>query len=204
MCILTKHCNIDSILMAQWNISKATIGHAGFLQYQDTSTGEIVSQHRTKLGPCQTIRQNPYNAVLHLGHTNGTVTLWSPSSSEYLVKMLCHKGSAVTSLAVDRSGTYMATGGGDNKVRIWDLRMYKETHHYSTYGGPPVCMDISQAGILGVGHGCHANFWTGEGLKIKVREMYMKHESSGKGPLETLRFRPFEDVCGIGHAHGVR
>lgn len=184
--------------------SKATIGHGGFLQYQDTSTGEIVSQHRTKLGPCGTIRQNPFNAVLHLGHSNGTVTLWSPSSSEYLVKMLCHKGSAVTSLAIDRSGTYMATGGGDNKVRIWDLRMYKETHYYNTYGGPPQCLDISQTGILGVGHGCHAGFWRAESLKVRRDEMYLKHECGGRGPLESVRFRPFEDVCGIGHTSGVR
>ncbi|KAL3799006.1 hypothetical protein HJC23_005145 [Cyclotella cryptica] len=181
----------------------ATIGHGGFLQYQDTSTGLLVSQHRTKLGPCHVIRQNPFNAVLHLGHTNGTVTLWSPSSSEYLVKMLCHKGSAVTSVAIDRSGTYMATGGGDSKVRIWDLRMYKETHSYTTYGGPPMCLDISQTGILGVGHGCHSTFWKAEALKVKVGEMYMRHESSGNGPMESLRFRPFEDVCGIGHAGGI-
>jgi len=31
----------------------------------------------------------------------------------------------------------------------------------------------------------------------------MKHQLSGKGPLESLRFRPFEDVCGIGHASGI-
>jgi len=30
----------------------------------------------------------------------------------------------------------------------------------------------------------------------------MSHELPGKGPVETLRFRPFEDVCGIGHAKG--
>jgi len=181
----------------------ATIGNTGVLQYQDTSTGNLVSQHRTKLGPCGAIRQNPFNSVLHLGHTNGTVTLWSPSSSEYLVKMLCHKGSPITSLAIDQSGRYMATGGGDSKVKIFDLRMYKEVHSYKTYGGAPTCLDISQTGILGIGHGCHSTFWRPEALKVKMKEPYMKHQLSGKGPLESLRFRPFEDVCGIGHASGI-
>mmetsp|Transcript_25694 Transcript_25694/g.41778 ORF Transcript_25694/g.41778 Transcript_25694/m.41778 type:complete len:610 (-) Transcript_25694:404-2233(-) len=180
----------------------ATIGHSGQLQYQDTSTGSLVSQHRTKMGPCGAIRQNPFNSVMHLGHTNGTVTLWSPSSSEYLVKMLCHRGSPVTSLAMDRSGRYMVTGGGDSKVKVWDLRMYKEVHSYNTYGGAPTCVDISQTGILGIGHGCHTTFWRPEALRVKMKEPYMKHQLSGKG-VESLRFRPFEDVCGIGHTMGI-
>jgi len=180
----------------------ATIGHSGQLQYQDTSTGALVSQHRTKMGPCGVIRQNPFNSVVHLGHTNGTVTLWSPSSSEYLVKLLCHKGSPVTSLAMDRSGRYMVTGGGDSKVKVWDLRMYKEVHSYNTYGGAPTCVDISQTGILGIGHGCHTTFWRPEALRVKMKEPYMKHQLSGKG-VESLRFRPFEDVCGIGHTMGI-
>lgn len=181
----------------------ATVGSSGVLQYQDTSTGNLVSQHRTKLGPCRAICQNPFNSVLHLGHTNGTVTLWSPSSSEYLVKMLCHKGSPITSMAIDRSGRYMATGGGDSKVKIFDLRMFKEVHSYKTYGGAPTCLDISQTGILGIGHGCHTTFMRPEALKVKMKEPYMKHQLSGKGPLESLRFRPFEDACGIGHSGGI-
>lgn len=31
----------------------------------------------------------------------------------------------------------------------------------------------------------------------------MHHLMPGKGPVETLRFRPFEDVCGIGHTKGI-
>ena len=117
--------------------------------------------------------------------------------------MLCHRGNPVTSLAMDKSGRYMATGGGDSKVKIWDLRMLKELHSYNTYGGAPTSLDISQTGILGVGHGCHTTFWKPEALTMKVKEPYMKHMIPGKGPVESLRFRPFEDVCGIGHTRGI-
>mmetsp|Transcript_43934 Transcript_43934/g.93510 ORF Transcript_43934/g.93510 Transcript_43934/m.93510 type:complete len:613 (+) Transcript_43934:293-2131(+) len=200
---LDGHRRVGGMEFLPYHWLLATIGNTGVLQYQDTSTGSLVSQHRTKLGPCHAIRQNPFNSILHLGHTNGTVTLWSPSSSEYLVKMLCHKGSPITSLAIDQSGRYMATGGGDSKVKIFDLRTYKEIHCYNTYGGAPTCLDISQTGVLGVGHGCHTTFWRPEALRVKMKEPYMKHQLSGKGPLESLRFRPFEDVCGIGHASGI-
>ena len=108
----------------------------------------------------------------------------------------------MTSLAMDRSGRYMVTGGGDSKVKVWDLRMYKEVHSYNTYGGAPTCVDISQTGILGIGHGCHTTFWRPEALRVKMKEPYMKHQLSGKGA-ESLRFRPFEDVCGIGHTMGI-
>lgn len=199
------HQMVTSMEFLPYHWLLATIGTNGVLQYQDTSTGDLVSQHRTKLGPCcgAAMRQNPFNSILHVGHSNGTVTLWSPSSSEYLVKMLCHRGSPITSLAMDRSGRYMATGGSDSKVKIFDLRMYKEIHAYTTYGGPPTALDISQTGVLGIGHGCHTTFWKAEALPVKAKEPYMKHQFSGKGPMESLRFRPFEDAAGIGHAGGV-
>jgi len=181
----------------------ATVGHTGYLKYQDTSTGNLVSQHRTKLGPCRVMRQNPSNAVIHLGHTNGSVTLWSPTSNQYLAKMLCHRGAPVLSLAVDQSGRHMVTGGADGQVRVWDLRTYKELHSYYTQGGPPTALDVSQTGILGIGHGCNATFWGPDALNIKAKVPYMRHQMPGCNPIETVRFRPFEDVVGIGHTRGV-
>jgi U3 small nucleolar RNA-associated protein 7 len=68
------------------------------------------------------MRQNPYNATLHLGHGSGAVTIYSPSVSTPLVKMLCHRGP-ITSLAVDAAGYTMVTGGADRQVKVWDIRM---------------------------------------------------------------------------------
>jgi U3 small nucleolar RNA-associated protein 7 len=46
----------------------ASVGQTGYLKYQDTSTGKLVAEHRTKLGPCNVMQMNSYNAILHLGH----------------------------------------------------------------------------------------------------------------------------------------
>jgi U3 small nucleolar RNA-associated protein 7 len=78
-------------------------GNSGYLRYQDTSTGDLVAEHRTRLGPCGVMAQNPWNAVLNLGHSNGVVTMWSPNMSTPLVKLLCHKGP-ILSMAVDQGG----------------------------------------------------------------------------------------------------
>ena len=36
------------------------------------------------------MKSNPTNGIIHLGHSNGTVTLWSPNQKSYVAKMLCH------------------------------------------------------------------------------------------------------------------
>lgn len=66
--------------------------------------GKEVAAICTKTGRLDAMCQNPHNAIIHLGHHNGTVTLWSPNQKEALVKMLCHQG-AVRSVAVDKAGT---------------------------------------------------------------------------------------------------
>jgi len=50
-----------------------------------------VAQHRTKLGPCDAMRHNPWNGVQCLGHANGVVTMWTPNITVPVVRLLCHK-----------------------------------------------------------------------------------------------------------------
>ena len=43
------------------------------------------------MGTCDVMRQNPWNGVMNLGHSNGVVSMWTPNMSTPVVKMLCHK-----------------------------------------------------------------------------------------------------------------
>lgn len=95
-------------LLQQSNTKKSCHQSAtGFLQYLDVSVGKEVAAICTKSGRLDVMCQNPHNAIIHLGHHNGTVTLWSPNQKESLVKMLCHQGG-VRSVTVDKTGTWVA------------------------------------------------------------------------------------------------
>ncbi|KAL4457883.1 hypothetical protein ABPG75_012748 [Micractinium tetrahymenae] len=176
-----------------------SVGATGVLRYQDTSTGRIVTQHRTKQGPCDALCQNPWNGVLCLGHGNGTVTLWTPNVSTPVVSMLCHHGP-VRALAADGQGRHLVTTGADGQVKVWDLRMFRPLHAYFSPSPAEWC-DISQRGLLAVGYGRRIQVWK-DALSSKQQSPYMTHTLAG-GTLSDFRFCPYEDVLGIGHSGGV-
>lgn len=168
------------------------------MKYLDTSTGKLVSQHRTKLGKCDAIAQNPYNAIINLGHANGTVTLWSPAMQEPLVKMLCHRGP-IKSLSVDQTGKYLATAGLDGQLKIWDIRTYKELDSYYT-PTPASYISYSQTGLLSSASNGRVVIWKDLHLH-KQKEPYMTSLIE-KTKIKQLQFCPFEDVLGVGHELG--
>lgn len=166
----------------------------GMIRYQDTSTGSIVAENRTFKGEVKCMRQNRTNAIMHVGHNNGSVTLWSPNMTKALVTMQCH-ASSMLSLAVDPSGRYMATSGVDGKVRTWDIRMYKQLHEYFTVR-PSTTMDISQSGMLALGYGPHVQVWK-DAFATKQKSPYLYEPYNGD-IVQSLKFHPYEDYLGVG------
>jgi len=127
-------------------------GNPGYLKYQDTSTGQLLIEHRTKLGACNAMTQNLHNAVIHLGHQNGCVTLWTPNLPHPAVQLLAHLGPVV-SVSVDPSqgGRYMATAGRDGTVKVWDCRNWKgAVREWTVRGGGDPELDWSARGYLAV------------------------------------------------------
>lgn len=204
---LTEHVDPTHMEFLPYHFLLATTGNAGWVKWHDTSTGKLVSQAPTKLGSPTGMALNPWNAVTHVGHQNGTVSLWAPSSSQALVKMLCHKGP-VRSMAVDRSGTYMVSTGQDSKMAVWDVRMFKEVHSYSLRR-PGSALAISDKNLTAVGWGTQVSVWkdlfrrhkADTEVQEKVQSPYMAFPGAGSN-VETVRWCPFEDVLGIGHEKG--
>lgn len=195
---LKQHIEATMLDFLPYHFLLTTAGNTGYLKYHDVSTGNLVSELRTKLGPTQAMKQNPWNAVMHLGHGNGTVSLWSPNMSTPLVKIQAARGP-VRDLAIDREGKYMAVAGMDKSLKIWDLRKLTEMDSYYT-PTPASSLDISDNGLLAVGWGPHATIWK-DTFKTKQSDPYMNHLLPGS-KVEKLRFAPFEDVLGIGHQMG--
>ncbi|KAH9914178.1 BING4CT-domain-containing protein [Epithele typhae] len=186
----------------------ASVGNAGYLKYQDTSTGQLVVEHRTKLGACHTMCQNPHNAVIHLGHQNGTVTLWTPNLPHPAVRLLAHLGP-VASVSVDPSsgGRYMASAGQDGTVKVWDCRSWKGAVRTWNPRGGSAILEWSQRGALGVATGGSVNVYMKPAIQnpfpgVVAPPLYLTHPVPHR-PLTSVRFCPFQDVLTIGHQAGV-
>ncbi|KAI8970655.1 BING4CT-domain-containing protein [Trametes punicea] len=185
-----------------------SIGNPGYLKYQDTSTGQVVVEHRTKLGACHTMCQNPHNAVIHLGHQNGTVTLWTPNLPHPAVRLLAHLGP-VAGVSVDPStgGRYMATSGQDGMVKVWDCRNWKGAVRTWNARGGGAELEWSQKGALSVATGGSVNVYTKPSIQTSFAAtvsppLYLTHPIPHR-PLTCVRFCPFQDVLAVGHSAGV-
>ncbi|KAJ9621878.1 putative U3 small nucleolar RNA-associated protein 7 [Taxawa tesnikishii (nom. ined.)] len=201
---LQDHVEVTHMEFLPYHFLLATIGNAGYLKYQDTSTGKLVMQMPTKQGSPTAFTQNPHNAVLHVGHQNGTVSLWSPNDTKPLVKMLTHRGP-VRSLAIDREGRYMVSTGADLKMAVWDVRMFKEVNNYFLRQ-PGSSVAISDRNLTAVGWGTQTTIWRDLYTKhwddqVKVQSPYMAWGGDGQR-IERVQWCPFEDILGISHDKG--
>ncbi|KAL8736433.1 MAG: hypothetical protein Q9166_000225 [cf. Caloplaca sp. 2 TL-2023] len=201
---LQKHIEVNYMQFLPYHFLLATVGNAGYLKYTDTSTGATLTEIPTKLGTTTAMTQNPSNAILHLGHQNGTVTLWSPNSTTPLVKLLAHRGP-VRSASVDRSGQYMVSTGADQKMSVWDIRQFREVNNYFLRQ-PGSSVSISDRDLTAIGWGTQTSVWKGLFNRAvedqqKVQSPYMSWGGEGKR-IERVRWCPFEDVLGISHDKG--
>ncbi|TIB68641.1 hypothetical protein E3P77_00988 [Wallemia ichthyophaga] len=184
----------------------ASAGHTGWLKWQDVSTGAMVAQTRTRLGPTTAMAQNRTNAILSLGSSNGTVSFYSPSTPHAHVKLQAHRGG-VRSIDHDRQGRYLASAGADGMVKLWDMRMWREL---TTFRARNQIADISfsDTDMLAVGWGNHAYVYRDllqqqvDNGSSSTPTPYLTHHFSGRN-VNKVAFCPYEDVLSVGHAGGL-
>ena len=201
---LKKYVETSHLEFLPYHFLLAGIENSGFLRYTDTSTGQIVAEHPTRKGAPTAMAQNPWNAIIHVGHQNGTVSLWSPNSTTPLVKMQTNFGP-VRSIGIDRSGHYMLAGGQDLRLKLWDIRALKEVHSYSTRQ-PASSISISDRGLAAVGAGTGVTIWKdlfthSSGDVSKVQSPYLSWGEQGV-PISRVEFCPFDDILGVSHSRG--
>lgn len=199
-CVLFSFQEHGSVLRLQFlkhHLLLASTNKFGMLLYQDVTLGDLAGKYRTGLGRTSVMEVNPYNSVVSLGHSAGTVTMWKPTSSSPLVKMLCHHGP-VSALAFHPNGHIMATAGKDKKIKLWDLRKYEA---FQTLPGHANSLEFSQKGLLACGNGSYIQVLR-DASGAQSYSRYMTHSMVKGYQIGKLAFRPYEDVLGIGHSMG--
>lgn len=204
---LNQYVETTHLSFLPYHFLLAGIENSGFLRYTDTSTGQIVAEYPTRKGSPTSLAQNPYNAILHVGHQNGTVSLWSPNSTTPLVRIQAHAGP-VRSAAVDRSGHYMLSAGQDLRLKLWDIRTFKEIHSYNTFH-PASSISISDRGLAAIGTGTSVKIWkdlftttnASSTSPSKIQSPYLNWGNQGQR-VERVNFCPYEDILGISHSAG--
>ena len=168
------------------------------IKYLDISLGQIVSEIKTNSGIISCLAQNPNNAVIISGHSNGLIQMWTPNyGSTPVVKIFAHS-SRINSCCVDLEGNYLTTVGNDTKMKIWDLRnSYKSLYEYYN-PNPATNVTISQKGLLAVSYNNVIEIWK-DYYQNKQKEPYMKHHfKNNKTKIKSLKFVNFEDFLGCG------
>ncbi|OCF72182.1 U3 small nucleolar RNA-associated protein 7 [Kwoniella mangroviensis CBS 8886] len=204
---LKQHIDPTHMEFLPYHYLLATVGHAGYLKYHDTSTGVMLTQIPSHLGSPHSMAQNPHSAIIHLGHANGTMTLWSPNMTTPHVKLLAHRGP-VNGIAVDPSetsaGRYVATSGMDGVVKIWDGRMWGKEVRSWHVRNQVTTLGYSGMGMLSVG---------GKSGVTVYRDLHSGNIQHTPTPYLTLplpsltassvKFCPFDDLLCVGHEKGI-
>ncbi len=152
--------------------------------------------------------QNPLTAVLHCGHANGTVTLWTPNLSTPALKLLAHSGP-VSGVSVNPrdGGRQMVTCGMDGTVKVWDSRMLGRGA-LKQWASPRPVSDVrfSQRGLLATAWATHVSVYDPAKVLTSTARSgtpgpYLTQNFPKSEPLG-LSFCPFEDVLGVAHGKG--
>jgi len=150
------------------------------------------------------LRANPYNALVSVGSTKGTVSTWSPNIRKPVEELLAHKGT-IRDIAFSRDGMRMVTAGDDQKISLWDVR--NTSTMINTVKIPPgyiiKSIDVSGKDMVSLAYDnvvkVYNDAFTGQ---MKFEKPYMQHLLNRTQKVENVKFAPYEDILGIGHSQG--
>lgn len=193
---MNNHRQVRHMQYLPYHFLLSTVSSDAWIRWQDVSVGQLAAEWRVDNGVCLDACQNPATAVMHLGHASGVVSFWAPSLNKPLVRVKCHRGP-VKAVAINATGTAMATAGLDGTCRVWDIRnTYKSLGEYRTMR-PASAIAFSQRDLLAVSFDAHVSVWRGVTAPAQPKYPYMTHVTEGK-TISSLAFCPYEDILGVG------
>lgn len=196
---LKKHTDVLFLDFLPYHFLLTSASRGSILRYHDVSTGSLVSEKCTKSGAVTSMSGSLNSGIIHIGHSNGSATLWSPLTSEPLAKLFCHKGP-VTALAVDHTGFKMATAALDGQIKVWDIRSFSRELSLNTASSVSF-LNFSQTGQLCSSQGNKIAIWNGPTKSNRAPDVTHK---LNKCTVYRAKFCPFEDYIISGLDSGVK
>lgn len=184
---------VRSVKFLQDHFLLASVSEGGYLRYQDTSIGKLISEIKTKERNSK-VETDRVNGVVYLTGSAGTVSLWSPRSPEYLAKILCHR-SKVNHCKISDNGRVLYTASR-NEIKKWDIRNMFKPMEEKDLPGLVVEMGLSQTGKLAV---------TQKGSVVVYDDALIPEiqHHTGRDVAHSLAYRPYEDILTLGTGTGV-
>ena len=97
-CLRNHKPEVNRLGFLRYHWLMTTVSSSGHLRYVDVSTGANVADIHTRLGDCDCMRLNPWNALVHLGHKNVSRALMRPVPAPWLLAdrrtKCCHAAAA--------------------------------------------------------------------------------------------------------------
>eukprot|EP00792_Barthelona_sp_PAP020_P004938 TRINITY_DN241_c0_g1_i1.p1 TRINITY_DN241_c0_g1~~TRINITY_DN241_c0_g1_i1.p1 ORF type:complete len:496 (-),score=97.99 TRINITY_DN241_c0_g1_i1:131-1588(-) len=205
---LSHHKNPIDINYLPYHYLLNTISLSGHILWQDISTGEIAASYpcasRVNRSSLRCLANSPKTAVSYVGHSNGTVSLWSPRIGNPEIQLKAHNGP-ISNIAVSNNGFNFITVAVDGRISLWDERNFKSISSWNLKV-PPSSIDLSQKNCLAVASGSkvsiYNNIFSSEVYKKQGAGVYMTERFSGDSIMD-VRFCPYEDFLGLGMRKGV-
>mmetsp|Transcript_2970 Transcript_2970/g.2688 ORF Transcript_2970/g.2688 Transcript_2970/m.2688 type:complete len:197 (+) Transcript_2970:327-917(+) len=144
---LKTHIEPQKLEYLPYHFLLVSANNHGFLKYLDISVGKPAAEHRFHFENVNDMKRNPWNGVICVGDARGIVSMWTPNINKPVVRLIAHNGPC-KSLAIDSRGLYLATGGADCKVKIFDIRSLGNPLQEYWTEVPCNSISISQTGLL--------------------------------------------------------
>ncbi|OAG29640.1 U3 small nucleolar RNA-associated protein 7 [Nematocida displodere] len=190
---LRDHAKARKLQFLQDHFLLATLTDGGFLKYHDTTMGKLVSDIKTRERSAA-MTHDRSTGVVYLSGPSGHVSLWSPRSTDYLAKILCHR-SKVRNIRVSDSGSHLFTSAG-NELAVWDVRNTFSPIDRFTFPQNIFAMDVSQQNKIAVSQRASVTICSQNGQTLLTHHL-------GRDTPHSLTFMPYEDILAVGTSAGV-